>query len=237
MESGALIRCCAPVMMISTLLWRLDSDKVHAAPQADITDNVPLHVLGGNIIPIALGSQFMLTQAVRNASHALVVAFPKANSTYAGSLSFACPVYFVVLFRHLRSPGNVHPVVEQGLSRDEQSHFNIPSRFCAVNAAGDRCGGRCGGAPQAGVLNACGHMYLDQGEELNLSRNLNNYLNLASQMVQQVLDYTTTQSQPELTHGFLKLFTMCYSRRNYWMTWRLQCDLCVCRQAVPTRVS
>ena len=37
------------------------------------------------------------------------------------------------------------------------------------------------------MLNACGHMYLDQGEELNLSRNLNNYLNLASQMVQQVL--------------------------------------------------
>lgn len=49
-----------------------------------MTDNVPLHVLGGNIIPMALGSEFMLTQAVRNASHALVVAFPKANSTYAG---------------------------------------------------------------------------------------------------------------------------------------------------------
>lgn len=67
--------------------------------------------------------------------------------------------------------------------------FEVPIMIVCCECAGDRCGGRCGGAPQAGVLNACGHMYLDQGEELNLSRNLNNYLNLASQMVQQVLVY------------------------------------------------
>jgi hypothetical protein len=29
-------------------------------------------------------------------------------------------------------------------------------------------------------------MYLDQGEELNLQRNLNNYINMASQVVLQV---------------------------------------------------
>ena len=55
----------------------------------------------------------------------------------------------------------------------------------ALHAA-DRCGGRCGGTPQAGVQNACGHMYLDQGEEMNLERNLNNYLTMASQVVRQV---------------------------------------------------
>ena len=52
--------------------------------------------------------------------------------------------------------------------------------------AADRCGGRCGGAPQAGVQNACGHMYLDQGEEMNLERGLNNYIAMASQVVAQV---------------------------------------------------
>ena len=54
------------------------------AVQADITDNVPLHVLGGNILPMALGKQFMLTSDVRNASLALVVAFPAENSTMTG---------------------------------------------------------------------------------------------------------------------------------------------------------
>ena len=52
--------------------------------QAGITDNVPLHVLGGNIIPVALGQQFMITEEVRNASLALIVALPKANSTSTG---------------------------------------------------------------------------------------------------------------------------------------------------------
>jgi hypothetical protein len=36
------------------------------------------------------------------------------------------------------------------------------------------------------VQNACGHMYLDQGEELNLTRSLNNYITMASQVVLQV---------------------------------------------------
>ena len=54
--------------------------------------------------------------------------------------------------------------------------------YCAA----DRCGGRCGGAAQAGVQNACGHMYLDQGEEMNLTRSLNNYITMASQVVRQV---------------------------------------------------
>ena len=55
-----------------------------AAAQAGITDNVPLHVLGGNIVPMALGKEFMLTRDVRNASLALVVAFPAENTTMAG---------------------------------------------------------------------------------------------------------------------------------------------------------
>ena len=56
----------------------------HARAQANVTDNVPLHVLGGNIVPMALGKEFMLTRDVRNASLALVVAFPAENSTMTG---------------------------------------------------------------------------------------------------------------------------------------------------------
>ena len=53
--------------------------------QAGVTDNVPLHVLGGNIIPVALGQQFMVTEEVRNASLALIVALPAENSTSSGT--------------------------------------------------------------------------------------------------------------------------------------------------------
>ena len=52
--------------------------------QAGITDNVPLHVLGGNIIPVALGEQFLRTEDVRNASISLIVALPKENTTAKG---------------------------------------------------------------------------------------------------------------------------------------------------------
>ena len=52
--------------------------------QAGVTDNVPLHVLGGNIIPVALGTQFMVTEDVRNATISLVVALPAENSTSTG---------------------------------------------------------------------------------------------------------------------------------------------------------
>ena len=53
--------------------------------QAGVTDNVPLHILGGNIIPVALGQQFMLTEDVRNATLALIVALPAENSTSSGT--------------------------------------------------------------------------------------------------------------------------------------------------------
>lgn len=36
------------------------------------------------------------------------------------------------------------------------------------------------------MQNACGHMYLDEGEEMNLERGLNNYITMASQVVAQV---------------------------------------------------
>ena len=68
-------------------------------------------------------------------------------------------------------------------------HRTLPQAFLMALlwlAAADRCGGHCGGAPQAGVLNACGHMYLDAGEEMNMTRSLNNYLSLAAQQVLQV---------------------------------------------------
>ena len=58
-----------------------------------MTDNVPLHVLGGNIVPMALGKQFMLTRDVRNASLALVVAFPAENSTATGSFPVFWPPF------------------------------------------------------------------------------------------------------------------------------------------------
>ena len=58
--------------------------------QAGVTDNVPLHVLGGNIIPMALGEQFLRTDDVRNASLSLIVALPKENTTVNGEASLDC---------------------------------------------------------------------------------------------------------------------------------------------------
>ena len=57
--------------------------------QAGVTDNVPLHVLGGNIIPVALGEQFLRTDDVRNASISLIVALPKENTTAGGEASLS----------------------------------------------------------------------------------------------------------------------------------------------------
>ena len=36
------------------------------------------------------------------------------------------------------------------------------------------------------MQNACGHMYLDQGEEMNLELGRNNHLTMVSQVVRQV---------------------------------------------------
>ena len=169
--------------------------------QAGVTDNVPLHVLGGNIIPVALGQEFMTTTAVRNATLALVVALPKENSTATGEPPAPAvpPLGTPVACSHMQ--GHCHA------PREAPLHVSASALLQAVTSlseewlrlgrgqagaqlvlccAADRCGGRCGGAPQAGVQNACGHMYLDEGEEMNLERGLNNYITMASQVVAQV---------------------------------------------------
>ena len=179
--------------------------------QAGVTDNVPLHVLGGNIIPVALGQDFMTTTAVRNATLALVVALPKENSTASGEPhapadppSCACCLLACAgtpprAQRNASAPfrlglaAHYHlavPLRKGRSSRQREPQLHVRAGRAGAQAvlccAADRCGGRCGGAPQAGVQNACGHMYLDQGEEMNLERSLNNYITMASQVVAQV---------------------------------------------------
>ena len=46
--------------------------------QADVTDDVPLHVLAGNVVPLSKGHH-MTTVDVQNSSLVLVVAVPKDN--------------------------------------------------------------------------------------------------------------------------------------------------------------
>lgn len=46
--------------------------------QAGVTDDVPLHVLAGNVVPLAKGHH-MTTVDVQNSSLVLVVAVPKDN--------------------------------------------------------------------------------------------------------------------------------------------------------------
>ncbi|KAK9822226.1 hypothetical protein WJX81_001471 [Elliptochloris bilobata] len=99
---------------------------------AGVTDDVPLHVLAGNVVPLAKGHH-MTTVDVRNSSLVLVVAVPKDN----------------------------------------------------VVAPAARCSGACGAAPQSGVLNACGGMYWDGGEELNIGRALDNYVSFTAQLTWQ----------------------------------------------------
>ncbi len=49
--------------------------------QAGVTDDVPLHLLAGNVLPMAKGHH-MTTVDVRNSSLVLVVAVPKDNAAF-----------------------------------------------------------------------------------------------------------------------------------------------------------
>ena len=91
-----------------------------------LTDDVPLFVMGGTIMP--LGGGGMTTGAARNSSLTLLVALPGG----AGNAS-------------------------------------KPS-FCGS------------GCPQGAA--ACGHMYLDDGEELEVGSALDNYISLTASVSQ-----------------------------------------------------
>jgi hypothetical protein len=58
------------------------------AVQANVTDNTPIHVLGGNILPISRGG--MTTAAARSAPLSLLVALGKAPQGSGGSTPERC---------------------------------------------------------------------------------------------------------------------------------------------------
>ena len=55
-----------------------------------MTDDVPLHVLAGNVVPLAKGHH-MTTVDVRNSSLALLVAVPKDNAAFPAVRQTAAP--------------------------------------------------------------------------------------------------------------------------------------------------
>ena len=94
-----------------------------------MTDDIPVHVLGGNIVPLATppaGSPFNTTSDARGAPLTLLVALP----------------------------GHPGPPAQQ----------------------------RCGDACAAGAA-ACGAMYLDAGEELEVGTARDNFLNFTAALV------------------------------------------------------
>ena len=60
------------------------------ARQAGVTDDVPLHVLAGNVVPLAKGHH-MTTVDVQNSSLVLVVAVPKDNVAAPAVRRFPIP--------------------------------------------------------------------------------------------------------------------------------------------------
>ncbi|CAL8465182.1 g4717 [Coccomyxa elongata] len=96
---------------------------------ANLTDNTPVFILGGNIIPIGPNGT-NTTTAARAGNLTLTAAMPTTSSTWF-----------------------------------------------------DRCGKGCAAASQPGELVACGHMYLDQGEELTVGTSLNNYLSFEARLI------------------------------------------------------
>ena len=47
--------------------------------QVQLTDNAPIYILGGTVLPLGQGG--MVTDAAKNSSLTLVVAFPATNGT------------------------------------------------------------------------------------------------------------------------------------------------------------
>lgn len=102
---------------------------VAPVPQAGVTDDIPVHVLGGNIVPLATppaGAPFNTTAEARGAPLTLLVALP----------------------------GPPGPPAQQ----------------------------RCGDACAAGAA-ACGSMYLDAGEELEVGIARDNFFNFTASLV------------------------------------------------------
>ena len=57
--------------------------------QAGVTDDVPLHLLAGNVLPMSKGHH-MTTVDVRNSSLVLVVAVPKDNAAFPAVRACGC---------------------------------------------------------------------------------------------------------------------------------------------------
>ena len=74
--------CCLDrsVVHLLHLLKRKVADMITRC-QAGVTDDVPLFVLAGNVVPLAKGHH-MTTVDVRNSSLVLVVAVPKDNAAF-----------------------------------------------------------------------------------------------------------------------------------------------------------
>ena len=214
--------------------------------QAGVTDDVPLHVLAGNVVPLAKGHH-MTTVDVQNSSLVLVVAVPKDNvvapavrlcttpcvpkpaaccticnavsclpgrQQWQASCARACTCSrrgagrafesagrpAVPTWQNLRGgcaeadkervaedPSSLNPAFQVKVSR-----FALCARKHSARALHKpvllpqaRCGGACGGAPQSGVLNACGGLYWDSGEDLNVGRALDNYVSFTAQLTWQ----------------------------------------------------
>ncbi|CAL5218429.1 g109 [Coccomyxa viridis] len=93
--------------------------------QANVTDNTPIYILGGNILPFGQGG--MTTTEARTSPLKLVVALANATG----------------------------------------------------NATADRCSGKCS-VQEGAVMQACGHMYLDEGEELSTGTAKDNLLSFSA---------------------------------------------------------
>ncbi|KAK9808029.1 hypothetical protein WJX73_006288 [Symbiochloris irregularis] len=93
----------------------------NATVRANVTDNTPVYIMGGSILPFGQGG--MTTTAAEKSNLTLIVALADAAST----------------------------------------------------AAVERCNGACP-VHEGAVLSACGHMYLDQGEELGTGTGADNFV-------------------------------------------------------------
>ena len=69
-----------------------------------------------------------------------------------------------------------------------------------------RCGGACGGAPQSGVLNACGGLFWDSGEDLHVGTALDNYVSFTAQLTWQAPVRWPPCGPPAAPHAAIALW-------------------------------
>ena len=126
-----------------------------AVMQVGLTDNVPVHVLGGSIVPIGAAGSSSTAAALR-VPLTLLIALPRdgAGATPPQRCAPACAASQVV--RSIFSK----VVYKRKWNREKLTHGLIVDRAAWC---------------QAGGQGACGAMYLDNGDELLPGRSLENY--------------------------------------------------------------